>query len=794
VARDVDALPDAALPSDARIRGGAPGPVGQRVAASDGRGKRQGWVVRSLRALAALVAVLLVLALLGGFALYQRLQQGPLSLQPLASWVEGPVEQRLGRPVEIEGLTLARGPADSGGWVLSASPVLIGGDAPARAERLSLQFALPFELVDADLRVVDTDAPTLLAAWPPGLLPDVRDVLRDIIRAGKIRTGTLNYRFVESGPPDLQLQVDAEQVAAQLPNGLPVVTAPKADIRIEDGTLRITGPSATGADLTAERVEVTIDHITDPLPSHLRFSGHARGSAHALYRLLAGPPLRIIPGDLVGADGLHGRVDGQVRLGIPLVDQISPDAVDLEVDAHFREVSAVLHLPITLPLTATTGSFSAHNGAIVASGEAKLYDNPLSFELHDRWHGPQEERRLALKGPVGREFLDRFGIAMPDMLQGTALVAGRLRQDRHDVWHADIDADLAELGIREETIGLDKPVGQPGRLTLAAWFDGAADWAIEQFALDAGAQRAKGSLATAEGGRLLHLDELALPGTSLGADLLLAADGGISGRVAGQRLRLPKGSAGAAGAPAGQSGSSAPLPLKLEIAIDQVELEDGSLTKLAGHVQRGADGFEDVRLDFDLGGPGSLAITPATMAGRHRLELQAADAGRLLAGLGISDAISGGSLKIAADLSRQVPDLQASGRVDLGPTTIRMSGQDPLPFHKIVLPFQIDGPKLRIDRARMTGGPVGIRVSGSLDRQTRALDMSGEVTPLYPLNRFIGQIPIIGTILGGTRGLGAINADFTLTGTLDNPQARLAASSVLVPGVVRDLLRSIRPR
>ncbi len=766
------------------------------MAASDGRGKRQGWVVRSLRALAALVAVLLVLALLGGFALYQRLQQGPLSLQPLASWLEGPVEQRLGRPVEIEGLTLARGPADSGGWVLSASPVLIGGDAPARAERLSLHFELPFELVDADLRVVDTDAPTLLAAWPPGLLPDVRDLLRDIIRAGKIRTGTLNYRFIESGPPDLRLQVDAEQVAAQLPNGLPLVTAPEADIRIDGGTLRITGPSATGADLTAEWVEVRIDHITDSLPSHLRFSGHAHGSAHALYRLLAGPPLRIIPGDLVGAEGVHGRIDGQVRLGIPLVDQITPDAVDLEVDARFREVSAVLHLPVTLPLTATTGSFSARNGAIVTSGEARLYDNPLSFELHDRWRGPQEERRLALKGPVGREFLDRFGIAMPDMLHGTALVAGRLRQDRHDVWHADIDADLAELGIREETIGLDKPVGQPGRLTLTAWFDGAADWAIEQFTVDAGAQRAKGSLATAEGGRLLHLDELVLPGTSLGADLLLAADGGISGRVAGQRLRLPKGSAGAAGAPAGQSGqsgSSAPLPLKLEIAIDQVELEDGSLTKLAGHVQRGADGFEDVRLDFDLGGPGWLAITPATMAGRHRLELQAPDAGRLLAGLGISDAISGGSLKIAADLSRQVPDLQASGRVDLGPTTVRMGGQDPMPFHKIVLPFQIDGPKLRIDRARMTGGPVGIRVSGSLDRQTRALDMAGEVTPLYPLNRFIGQIPIIGTILGGTRGLGAINADFTLTGTLDNPQARLAASSVLVPGVVRDLLRSIRP-
>jgi hypothetical protein len=264
--------------------------------------------------------------------------------------------------------------------------------------------------------------------------------------------------------------------------------------------------------------------------------------------------------------------------------------------------------------------------------------------------------------------------------------------------------------------------------------------------------------------------------------------------VAGKRLRLPRGSAGAAGAPAGVSGSAAPLPLKLEIAVDQVELEDGSLTKLTGHVQRGAEGFEDVRLDFDLGGPGSLAITPATMAGRHRLELLAADAGRLLAGLGISDAISGGSLKIAADLSRQVPDLQASGRVDLGPTTIRMGGQDPMPFHKIVLPFQIDGPKLRIDRARMTGGPVGIRVSGSLDRRTRALDMSGEVTPLYPLNRFIGQIPIIGTILGGTKGLGAINADFTLTGTLDNPKASLAASSVLVPGVVRDLLRSIRPR
>lgn len=794
MARDVEALPDAALPSDSRIRGSAPGPVGQRVAAPGGGGKRQGWVVRSLRVLAALVAVLLVVALLGGFALYQRLQQGPLSLQPLASWLEAPVEQRLGRPVEIEGLTLARGPAGSGGWVLSAGPVRIGGAAPVQAERLSLNFALPLELLDADLRVVDTDAPTLLSAWPPALLPDVRDLLREIIQAGQIRTGELTYHFVESGPADLRLQVDAAQVVAQLPNGLPVVEAPSADIRIEDGTLRISGPSATGANLTAEQFEVTIDHVTDSLPPNLRFSGHAHGSAHALYRFLAGPPLRIIPGDLVGPDGMRGQVDGQVRVGIPLAGEITPEAVDLEVDARFRDVAVVLHLPVTLPLTATSGSFSARNGTIATSGEARLYDNPLSFELHDRWHGPQDERRLALKGEVGREFLERFGIVMPDMLHGTALVSSQLHQDVHDVWHADIDADLAKLGVAEETIGLDKPVGQPGRLTLNAWFDGADDWAIERFALDAGAQRAKGSLATAEGGRLLHLDELVLPGSSLTADLLLAADGGMSGRVAGERLRLPAGIAYVASTPAGGPDAPAPVPLKLEIAIDQVELEDGSLTKLNGHVQRGTDGFEDVQLDFDLAGPGSLAITPATMAGRHRLELHAADAGRLLAGLGITDAISGGSLKIAADLSRQVPDLQASGRVDLGPTTISMAGQDPLPFQKIVLPFQIDGPMLRIDRARMTGGPVGIRVSGSLDRQTRALDMSGEVTPLYPINRFIGQIPIIGTILGGSKGLGAINADFTLTGTLDDPQAKLATSSVLVPGVVRDLLRSIRPR
>lgn len=793
MARDVEALPGAVPAPEDSAAGDAhvAGRVASRLTGARTGRKRLGPGRRILRVLGSLVAVLLVLLTIAAIGGYQLLEQGPVSLQPLVPWLKAPIEQRLGRPVDIRGLQLRWAGEEENGLVLDAGPVVIGGEAPARVETMQLRVGLPFRLQAGELRIVDADALTLLAAWPTHLAPELRTRLVALIGGGHIRTGELDYRFGGEEAEDLTVRIMAEDALVRLPDGLPEISGPEATVTVEDGLLRISAPKVSGADLLGSSIDVTIDHLFEDLPSVLHLSGDVEGPARALYRLLADPPLALVPSDLVDVAGLRGQTSGHLALALPLADDTPPEAIGVEAEGRFQDVSGRLHLPLPIELAKGRGRFSVKDGAIHIDAKAELFDAPVALALHDRWKGVDEGRRLELQGPVDRKLLEHFGLAAPEQFDGKAEVVARLHESPEGAWQADLTADLKETAVEEKLSGFTKQPGEPGQLKVAGQVAPDGGWSIGQFKLTAGSQKAAGSLMPDKAGYLLKLDQVLTSAMDLSARLRFEAGQGIQGQITARRARLP----GHAAMPQATSDDAElPIPLGLVLAIDRLELESDALENVNGHVRRSEQGFTDVRLAFDLDGKGSLTIAPGTLKGRQRLELHAPNAGRLVQALGAGDAISGGQLKIEADISRQVPHVEASGRLDLGRTRIGMGGKEPLPFEKIVLPFQIDGPKVTIDQARMTGGVVGIRVSGTLDRRSRALAMSGQVTPLYPLNRFIGQIPIVGAILGGFSGMGAINMDFTLSGTLDDPKAKLAAGSVLVPGVVRDLLGAIKPR
>ncbi|HEX2525877.1 MAG TPA: AsmA-like C-terminal domain-containing protein [Geminicoccus sp.] len=744
-----------------------------------------------LQAAGAALAVVVVLVAALVIGLFILLQQGPISLQPLVPWLKAPLEERVGRPVDVERLELARAIGEDGGFVLTAGPISVGGDAPARAERLVLQVTLPFELRAAKLEVVDADARTLLAAWPEALASEARTQVGAIVRSGTIERGTLDYRFNEVGPDDINLDIQSRNPTIQLPNGLPSVTGETAHVVLNQGVLHVTAPKVTGAGLTAQSVDVTIDHILDDVPSRLLLKSQISGPAGGMYQLFSDPPLALVPRDLVEVRSLRGVVSGFLTLGLPLVDNIPAEAVEIRANGRYRNLSGRLHVPMPIDLTQGAGTFSVRDGAIEMNGRAHLFGTPIHVAMTDRWRGTGQPRRIELRGPVDQALITHFGFDLPEAIKGRAQTVAVLTAGEPPVWHARVDADLLDLSIEEEISGLYKPEGVPGQITIESRVAGHDDWSVERFDLETGEQRVAGHLRP-EGGKIsLRLDQLLTPRMDLVGDLLLGPEAAVGGSIAAKRIQMPPDEETSDDPPADEARPAPPTRLDLEIYIDELQTRGDPIRGVKGHVQRGGHGFSDVFLDFDLGGPGKFVLAPEQNA--HRLDLMAPDAGRLLQALGAGDALVGGQLKVEAAVTHQIPKVIANGRIDLARTQVRMSGNELTPFRKIVIPFAIDGPVITIEQARMTGSVLGLRLSGTIDRDTRGIAMSGEATPLYPLNRFVGQIPILGRILGGAKGLGAINAELTISGTLDAPDVKLAASSVLLPGSIRDLLRSIEP-
>jgi hypothetical protein len=63
--------------------------------------------------------------------------------------------------------------------------------------------------------------------------------------------------------------------------------------------------------------------------------------------------------------------------------------------------------------------------------------------------------------------------------------------------------------------------------------------------------------------------------------------------------------------------------------------------------------------------------------------------------------------------------------------------------------------------------------------------LQGVAVPSYLVNTFFSNIPIVGWILGGSKGL--ISSEFTVTGPVSNPKFKVIPFSLLKLGFLKNL-------
>ena len=66
------------------------------------------------------------------------------------------------------------------------------------------------------------------------------------------------------------------------------------------------------------------------------------------------------------------------------------------------------------------------------------------------------------------------------------------------------------------------------------------------------------------------------------------------------------------------------------------------------------------------------------------------------------------------------------------------------------------------------------------------MDIAGTLVPAYTLNSVIGDIPLLGLLVGGA-GQGLFAANFRMYGPRDEPHVSVNPLSTLAPGVLRNL-------
>ena len=560
--------------------------------------------------------------------------------------------------------------------------------------------------------------------------------------------------------------------------------------------LKVTGGALQLTDLGGKPEWLTIDlALAGPLQDALE--------------VINAKPLRYA--HAIGVDPGHvaGQVETRLHFKLPLLEDLKADAIDYSAKATITGMS----LPkIVLDRGISDGNLALdlnRSGAHL-QGAARFDGLPSQLDANVFFHpkgGPQAKYHVGLTlDDEARRRLD-LDVA-PDRIKGP--IGVDLTYSVLSRNHAEATAllDLRDTALAIPEAGWKKAPGQPGTAKLV--LELANDKISRITGIDVAASGLAGQFAAQFDDDRKEVSEvdirhLAFGETDVSGSVVRRQGGGWLANVHAVRAdarHLIK--EATTGTPPPQS-----QPLAVNARIDRLVLGprrelhqvSAQLLRVNGTWQSG-----HIAGHFANGRQASLRFGEDAS---QRLIFRSDDLGATLQLLDIADGVVGGHLTVDGHLAEVAGKRVLRAHVEGDNYTLMrtpllarllalpsltglastLSGTG-LPFTTLRGDFVYNGDRLTIERMLAFGESLGITSDGWVDLDRDRLELEGTVAPAYLLNSILGNMPVIGPLLGGgSQGLFAAN--FRLSGPSGDPQVTVNPLSALAPGVLRKLFAPI---
>ena len=759
--------------------------------------------------------------------------------------------------VHIEGITQSSVPVDRlslRGNVLLPSEDL--SDAAINIEALRLQ--LPTHDVDIagsiraaprspELRVSISSAALqkddLLALWPVPLEDFTREWVAEHITQARLENvlvrmnmdgGVLADVLLEEKPlpkDSLLMETDLYDVTLDYLPPLPEIKNAQGGLRVQDNRFEAWAdtatvrPSADTPNIYLQDLRFIIDeiYITDP-PSRTSLS--FQGEASAVFSLLQGEAIGVRQKD-AGIEALQseGVISGDIRLYMPLYDDIEAHHVDLAINARGEG----LLLPLSegeYRLSDADFDFAGSLKEMRAKGHARINDVDMALDFHKRFALAGEDAvTIGINGAFDDAQLENLGINLPINIDGRIPTSLNLHGDENGIHEGWLRMDLTPVALEEALIGWSKPEEQDALLSLNLRF------------LDEDSIKVSNLLLQSEGIEVLgdflfdadnKLVEATLPTIRIGADTILnihaskqpndAFTLSIGGRSLDIRDIIDNilGGEGLLGDDDDETSTTFDSDDDESAGSDGEFITHGRIDRLLSHegielkdavfyLHQFGDHVVTSSLDAQLGESNfHLRLDTSEDGDGRRLKVSSGDGGAVLRGLDLYPHVDGGSLAVEADLSPIDAPLEIRGRITgesfyvlNAPAFARLlslaslSGieellsQSGISFEALNLPFELSAQEIRLLDGEMSGPSLGLTLRGSIDRPAKHIDLQGTLVPAYTLNSLLGDIPLLGPMLIGREGEGIFGVTFLVRGPVGDVEIVTNPLSVLTPGFLR---------
>lgn len=508
----------------------------------------------------------------------------------------------------------------------------------------------------------------------------------------------------------------------------------------------------------------------------------------------------------IGLDpvAVSGHTAAQLHFKLPLVAHLNFDQVEYGAKATITGASV---RAIALNRSLSDGDLALDLGQTGAQlrGTARYDGVPAKLDAKLDFRpkgGPHAVFHVAMTLDAAAQQRLGFDIA-PDRVSGPIGVDATYSAFAANRGEATALLDLRDATLLMPEAGWKKPPGQPGEAKVVLDLDNEKVTRIRQIRVSAAGLdgRMTAGLA-ADGGGVdnIEIQRLIVGDSDISGTVTARPGGGWQADIHAARAdmrHLFNDATSAAPAP------NSP-PLALNVRIDRLVFgPQRDLRQVTAQLLR-TDGVwrsGNIAGSYADGHHMSLQFGD----GNDHLTFASNDLGDTLRLLGVVDNVVGGSVRVDGQLSQIGGERTLRAHVEgqnyvVNRTSVMakllalpsltgfasaLSGSG-LPFFSLRGDIAYDGGRIDLQRVLAFGESLGITAKGSIDTDRDRVDLQGTVAPAYALNSLIGNVPIIGPLLGGG-SQGLIAANYRLSGPSDSPQVMVNPLSALTPGFLREI-------
>ena len=654
-----------------------------------------------------------------------------------------------------------------------------------------------------DLRAsaINLTVDQLMAHWPLAAAQNARDWIDQNVVKGRVDKLVSHIR-IDEGEPQVSLDFSYSDLTSRYLDQMTPVTAAKGRghltlhdfyLYLDQGTVspkqgeRITlGPSSL----------VFRDLSGKVTPAEIAISGE--GGVDGILALIDQAPLRLVSKIGLDADQIRGVAQVQAELAFPLLADLAIEQIDADVAARLRNVNMPFDLSgRRLTVAAEDIRLSADTRQMRILGDVRADGAPISLDWRENYGRGPNHRRVEASGRITPPLLAAFGAEIEAFREGEIGADISIRQSGRPRMRIDLDADLRAAELSPPGLDWQKPVGRPGRLTVAGVFGEVNR--IDAFELEAADLSAAGSVRLDDDGglRRISLDRLKLDSRiDIAAEVALS-QGAMTIDLTGRKLDLDA-------IETGEGEDDAPLRVRFDLG-ELVAQEGLAIAEASGQLTQNARGM-GVEVTGRLGPAARIAASYEKKPGSSgKLILTSSNAGALLRHFDIYSESRGGELTLSADVApsdevdlaglvkvrglqltdeEEISEFLAEGEVAEDQVTEPGGG---LTFRSIRVPFELKGDMITLGDSFAKSPSLAVTVSGEVDRGKDQIDIFGTISPAYAVTGALDDVPLLGELISGGEGEGVFAMTYSMRGPLDDPDLIINPLSLLTPGFLRNI-------